>query len=88
EKNGSIAFFSVSSSMPVPLSATCKAVFGRKPDDDVKRDDLIASIHPDDRDLVLARLRETIDTGRDYSIEHRTIWTDGSLHWTEVHAQL
>ncbi|MGO7207070.1 PAS domain-containing protein, partial [Rhizobium ruizarguesonis] len=43
---------------------------------------------PDDRDLVLARLRQTIDTGRDYSIEHRTIWPDGSLHWTEVHAQL
>ncbi|MBY5715270.1 response regulator [Rhizobium leguminosarum] len=76
------------SSMALSASATCKAVFGRKPDDDVTRDDLIASIHPDDRDLVVARLRETIDTGRDYSIEHRTIWPDGSLHWTEVHAQL
>ncbi|TBH02474.1 PAS domain-containing hybrid sensor histidine kinase/response regulator [Rhizobium leguminosarum] len=76
------------SSMALSASATCKAIFGRGPDDDVTRDDLIASIHPDDRDLVLARLRETIDTGRDYSIEHRTIWPDGSLHWTEVHAQL
>ncbi|EJC66710.1 PAS domain S-box [Rhizobium leguminosarum bv. viciae WSM1455] len=76
------------SSMALSASATCKAIFGRKPDDDVTRDDLIASIHPDDRDLVLARLRQTIDTGRDYSIEHRTIWPDGSLHWTEVHAQL
>ncbi|MBY5553272.1 response regulator [Rhizobium leguminosarum] len=76
------------SSMALSASATCKAVFGRKPDDDVTHDDLIASIHPEDRDLVLARLRETIDTGRDYSIEHRTIWPDGSPHWTEVHAQL
>ncbi|MGO7213324.1 response regulator [Rhizobium ruizarguesonis] len=76
------------SSMALSASATCKAIFGRKPDDDVTRDDLIASIHPDDRPLVLARLRQTIDTGRDYSIEHRTIWPDGSLHWTEVHAQL
>ncbi|TAT86600.1 PAS domain-containing hybrid sensor histidine kinase/response regulator [Rhizobium ruizarguesonis] len=76
------------SSMALSASATCKAIFGRGPDDDVTRDDLIASIHPDDRDLVLARLRQTIDTGRDYSIEHRTIWPDGSLHWTEVHAQL
>ncbi|MGO6941420.1 ATP-binding protein [Rhizobium johnstonii] len=76
------------SSMALSASATCKAIFGRKPDDDVTRDDLIESIHPDDRDLVLARLRQTIDTGRDYSIEHRTIWPDGSLHWTEVHAQL
>ncbi|MBY5459914.1 response regulator [Rhizobium leguminosarum] len=76
------------SSMALSASATCKAIFGRRPDDDVTRDDLIASIHPEDRDLVLARLRQTIDTGRDYSIEHRTIWPDGSLHWTEVHAQL
>ncbi|MGO7426230.1 PAS domain-containing protein, partial [Rhizobium ruizarguesonis] len=68
------------SSMDLSASATCKAIFGRGPDDDVTRDDLIASIHPDDRDLVLARLRQTIDTGRDYSIEHRTIWPDGSLH--------
>lgn len=76
------------SSMALSASATCKAVFGREPDVEVTRDDLIASIHPDDRDLVLARLRQTIDTGRDYSIEHRTIWPDGSEHWTEVHAQL
>ncbi|RFB93434.1 hybrid sensor histidine kinase/response regulator [Rhizobium leguminosarum bv. trifolii] len=76
------------SSMALSASATCKAVFGRGPDDEVTRDDLIASIHPDDRDDVLARLRQTIDTGRDYSLEHRTIWPDGSLHWTEVHAQL
>ncbi|TCA29597.1 PAS domain-containing hybrid sensor histidine kinase/response regulator [Rhizobium leguminosarum bv. viciae] len=75
-------------SMALSASATCKAIFGRGPDDDVTRDDLIASIHPDDRPLVLARLRQTVDTGRDYSIEHRTIWPDGSLHWTEVHAQL
>ncbi|MBB5558541.1 hybrid sensor histidine kinase/response regulator [Rhizobium lentis] len=76
------------SSMALSASATCKAIFGRDADDDLTRDDLIASIHPDDRDLVLARLRRTINTGRDYSIEHRTIWPDGSLHWTEVHAQL
>ncbi|RUM26846.1 hybrid sensor histidine kinase/response regulator [Rhizobium vallis] len=76
------------SSMALSVSATCKAIFGREPDDEVKHDELIASIHPDDRDLVQASLRQTIDTGRDYSIEHRTIWPDGSLHWTEVHAQL
>ncbi|UVD59136.1 response regulator [Rhizobium sp. Pop5] len=76
------------SSMLLSTSATCKAIFGRGVDDDVTRDELIASIHPDDRDLVLASLRRTIDTGRDYSMEHRTVWPDGSLHWTEVHAQL
>ncbi|EJC79593.1 PAS domain S-box [Rhizobium leguminosarum bv. trifolii WSM2297] len=76
------------SSRALAVSVTCKAIFGRGPNDEVTYDDLLASIHPDDRDLVQARLRETIDTGRDYSIDHRTIWPDGSEHWTEVHAQL
>ncbi|MBX4875013.1 PAS domain-containing protein [Rhizobium bangladeshense] len=76
------------SSKALSVSPTCKEIFGRGADDDVTYDDLIESIHPEDRPVVEARLRQTIDTGRDYSIEHRTIWPDGSLHWTEVHAQL
>ncbi|WP_306371778.1 hybrid sensor histidine kinase/response regulator [Rhizobium aegyptiacum] len=76
------------SSKALSVSPTCKEIFGRSADDEVTYEGLIESIYPDDRPLVEARLRQTIDTGRDYSIEHRTIWPDGSLHWTEVHAQL
>ena len=76
------------SSMTLSASATCKAIFGRRADDVFGYDQLIASIHPDDRNLVQANLDRTIETGRDYSIEHRTIWLDGSVHWAEVQAQL
>ncbi|AJC79644.1 sensor histidine kinase/response regulator hybrid protein [Rhizobium etli bv. phaseoli str. IE4803] len=75
-------------SMRLSASDTCKAIFGRGPNEEFTYPDLIASIHPDDRELVQTNLDWTIETGRDYSVEHRTIWPDGSLHWVEVHAQL
>ncbi|WP_176539016.1 PAS domain-containing hybrid sensor histidine kinase/response regulator [Rhizobium sp. J15] len=76
------------SSMRLSASDTCKAVFGRGQDVEFTYNDLVASIHPDDRGLVQENLDRTIETGRDYSVEHRTIWPDGSPHWAEVHAQL
>ncbi|MBX5147450.1 PAS domain-containing hybrid sensor histidine kinase/response regulator [Rhizobium lentis] len=76
------------SSMNLSASDTCKAVFGRGPHEEFTYEDLVKSIYPDDRHLVQASLDRTIETGRDYSVEHRTIWPDGSIHWAEVHAQL
>ena len=69
-------------------SATCKAIFGRGPHDPFTYDDLHASIHPDDLDRMQAAVRATIETGIDYSIEYRTIWPGGSVHWAEIRAQL
>ncbi len=68
-------------------SDTCKSFFGRKPDDRFSYQDLLASVHLDDRAHRLSALQETITTGRDYSIEYRTIWPDGSLHWVDVRAR-
>ncbi|AGS22200.1 sensor histidine kinase/response regulator hybrid protein [Rhizobium etli bv. mimosae str. Mim1] len=76
------------SSMRLSASDTCKAIFGRGPDEEFTYDHLVKCIYPDDRHLVQASLDRTIETGRDYSVEHRTIWPDGSVHWAEVHAQL
>jgi PAS domain S-box-containing protein len=70
------------------MSATCKAIFGRRPDENFAYQDLLESIHPDDLDRVLEGIRATVDSGRDYSIEHRTIWPDGRLSWAEIRAQL
>ena len=68
-------------------SATCRAFFGRKPDDPFSYQDLLATVHPDDRTRRLALLNQAIKTGKDYSIEYRTIWPDGSQHWVEVRAR-
>jgi PAS domain S-box-containing protein len=69
-------------------SNTCKQVFGRGPDDPLTYQDLLDSIHPDDLERMQQAVKATLQTGADYSIEYRTVWSDGSVHWAEIHAQL
>ena len=73
--------------LELEASDTCKAFFGRKPDDRFSYQDLLAAIHPDDRARRLEVLTRTIETGNDYSIEYRNIWPDGSQHWVDVRAR-
>ena len=35
-------------------SATCRGLFGRRPEDPFTYEDLLASVHPDDRDRMMA----------------------------------
>jgi PAS domain S-box-containing protein len=65
-------------------SPTCKANFGRGPDDPFSYDDLIASIHPDDREYVVYSIEQSLANGSDYNVEYRCLWPDDSLHWVQV----
>jgi signal transduction histidine kinase/FixJ family two-component response regulator len=73
--------------LELEASDTCKTFFGRKPGDPFSYQDLLAAVHPDDRARRLEVLDRTIKTGRDYSIEYRNVWPDGSQHWLEVRAR-
>jgi PAS domain S-box-containing protein len=73
--------------LELEASDTCKSYFGRKPADPFSYQDFLASVHPDDSARRTAALQEAIQSGKDYSIEHRTIWPDGSLHWVDVRAR-
>ena len=73
--------------LELEASDTCKAFFGRQPDQAFSYQDLLASVHPDDRARRAEVLEGTIKTGRDYSIEYRNIWPDGSQHWVDVRAR-
>lgn len=64
-----------------------KAAFGRKPGDAFDYFDLLASIHPDDKARVSDAIRNTVETGRDYMVEYRTLWPSGGDHWIEVRAR-
>ncbi|MCC8956329.1 response regulator [Bradyrhizobium sp. Pear77] len=68
-------------------SSTCKSYFGRRGGEQFTYEDLLEAVHPDDRARRLAIVQETIDTGRDYRIEYRVIWPDGSHHWVDVRAR-
>ncbi len=77
-----------STTWTLAASAGFKALFGRPTDRPLAYEDLLQSIHPDDR----ARMREgmiaTVETGADYAAEHRIVWPDGSVHWAELRARL
>jgi PAS domain S-box-containing protein len=68
-------------------SDTCKRFFGRGSEQPFSYWELLAAVHPDDRARRLDVLDRTIKTGRDYSIEYRNIWPDGSQHWVDVRAR-
>ncbi|WP_275788749.1 PAS domain-containing hybrid sensor histidine kinase/response regulator [Pararhizobium gei] len=70
------------------MSDTCKAVFGRQPDDDFDFEAVVAALHPEDRDRILETAERSVSLGIDYAVEHRTIWPNGTVHWTEVRARV
>ncbi|EFH80018.1 PAS domain-containing sensor histidine kinase [Ktedonobacter racemifer] len=47
----------------------------------------LACVHPDDREKVKRAHQRALTEKRDYSIEYRTIWPDGSLHWLIARVQ-
>lgn len=66
-------------------SDICKANYGRTPDQPFTYEDLVASIHPEDRQRMLAAIEEAVRTGAEYDIEYRVVYSSGETHW--VHAR-
>ena len=72
----------------ITASAAYRDLFGRKPDEPLTYADVIASVHPDDRERMETALRTTIDDGSDYVVDARVIWPDDSIRWAELRARL
>ena len=62
-------------------SNTCKANFGRKPHEPLTYEDVVAAVHPDDRERMQESVRRAIAEKRDYAVEYRVIWPDGTERW-------
>lgn len=69
-------------------SSTFRRIFGRSHQDDLTYDNLIKAVHPDDVTRMREAVRNAFETGVDYTISHRVIWPDGSIHGVEIRAQL
>ena len=74
-------------SLMLEASNTCKLFFGRGLEQEFSYQDLVDSVHPDDRARRQAVFDRAVASGGDYSIEYRNIWPDGSQHWVEVRAR-
>jgi PAS domain S-box-containing protein len=69
-------------------SPTFKMLFGRAADEPFSYEDMILSVHPEDRTRIQEAIRASADSGRDYEVDYRNIWPDGSLHWAEARARV
>ncbi|WP_431206358.1 PAS domain-containing protein [Bradyrhizobium betae] len=74
-------------SMTLQASHTCKLFFGRRSEQEFSYQDLVDSVHPDDRARRQAAFDRAVASGGDYSMEYRNIWPDGSQHWVDVRAR-
>ena len=75
-------------SLELTTSKTCKAIFGRTADEPFSYEDLLSTVHPEDKQRMQTAVQATVETGVDYAIEYRTLWKNGSVHWAEIRAQL
>jgi PAS domain S-box-containing protein len=69
-------------------SDTCKANYGRPPGSPFTYQDLLEAIHPDEKDRVRAAVEEAKSAGKDYDVEYRTVWPDGTVHWVLVRGRV
>lgn len=66
-------------------SDICKANYGRGPDEDFGFADLVASVHPGERERMTAAIEDAIRHGAEYDIEYRVRTPSGEIRW--VHAR-
>jgi PAS domain S-box-containing protein len=69
-------------------SAACKAIFGRAADEPFSYEDLVQSIHQDDRARMQKAVGVTVEEGTDCAVEFRHVWPDGTVHWADIRARL
>jgi PAS domain S-box-containing protein len=71
---------------PLRWSDEVFRIFGYEPGAiEVSNESFFAAVHPDDRDRIGRAVRDAIDTGTMYSIDHRVIRPDGTIRF--VHEQ-
>lgn len=68
-------------------SPTCRANYGRGPDEPFTYDDLVSSIHPEDRQKQAEVFARALANRTDLHVEYRVIWPDGTEHWIRVGAR-
>lgn len=62
-------------------SDRCKTLFGIDIHETMSYDRFREALHPDDRDYTDKAVKDALDNHKDYDIEYRTMWPDGSIHW-------
>lgn len=68
-------------------SELCRRIYGHAADEDFSYGDWLRSIHPQDKDQVLATIARCIETGEDYDFEYRVLTPARAVRWVAVRGQ-
>ena len=69
-------------------SPACRQIFGRAMGESLTYEAFLQTFHPEDKATMMQAVATTIAEGTDHALVCRTIWPDGTDHWTEIRAQL
>ncbi|HJQ08161.1 MAG TPA: PAS domain S-box protein [Candidatus Saccharimonadales bacterium] len=58
-----------------------KALFGLKPAYNITYEKYLRLLHPAERSLTRKVIQDAMKTGKEYRVEHRVVWPDGTVHW-------
>lgn len=68
---------------------TTEELFGLEPGGfDGTYETWVSLLHPDDREVTLARVADAIASEGSYEVSHRVVWPDGSVHWIQGRGQV
>jgi signal transduction histidine kinase len=70
------------------MTPTCRAQLGLPAFGRITFEQLISRYHAEDRDEVRRAVNETLQNGKDYDIEFRTLRADGNVRWIYSHGRL
>ena len=62
-------------------SDKCKTLFGIQTDETMSYRRFLDALHPDDREKTDNAVKDALDNHKDYGIDYRSLWPDGSIHW-------
>ena len=65
-------------------SDLCKAHFGRAPEDPLSHDEVLATVHPEDRDRARQVIGEAVAQREGYVLEYRVLCPEGAVRWLMV----
>jgi len=65
-----------------------KELFGYAPDEMITLENILAKIHPDDREIILKAIDQACHHGQEISIEYRLPCPDGGMRWINSRGRL
>jgi PAS domain S-box-containing protein len=63
------------------FSNKAKNLFGLSQQVLISYERILETVHPEDRESIDRTVKEALKNREDYSVEHRVIWPDGTIHW-------